>query len=88
MTRAVGDDVAMLQSLNEVATLFEKAQNSIFKLMSSVSNIICVACTALTTHQDSVPKFIKHPKYAPQLRGLDQAAATSYTTGAPAPSRS
>lgn len=37
MTRAVGDDTAMLQSLNEVASLFEKAQNSIFKLMSSVS---------------------------------------------------
>lgn len=37
MTRAVGDDAAMLQSLNEVATLFDKAQNSIFKLMSSVS---------------------------------------------------
>jgi hypothetical protein len=36
MTRAVGDDAAMLQSLNEVANLFEKAQQSIFKLMSSV----------------------------------------------------
>src|SRR4051812_7484198 len=36
MTRAVGDDTAMLQSLNEVASLFEKAQQSIFKLMSSV----------------------------------------------------
>jgi len=62
MTRAVGDDAAMLQSLNEVATLFDKAQNSIFKLMSS----------------DSVPKFVKHPKYAPQLRGLDAAAASSH----------
>jgi hypothetical protein len=38
MTRAVGDDTAMMQSLVEVASLFEKAQNSIFKLMSSVSN--------------------------------------------------
>lgn len=36
MTRAVGDDAAMMQSLVEVASLFEKAQNSIFKLMSSV----------------------------------------------------
>ncbi|CAA9964180.1 Developmental regulator flbA [Pyrenophora teres f. maculata] len=61
MTRAVGDDTAMLQSLNEVASLFEKAQQSIFKLMSS----------------DSVPKFVKHPKYAPQLRGLDAAAASA-----------
>ncbi|KAJ4357895.1 AMSH/STAMBP protein ubiquitin specific-protease [Didymosphaeria variabile] len=62
MTRAVGDDTAMMQSLVEVASLFEKAQNSIFKLMSS----------------DSVPKFIKHPKYGPQLRGLDAAAAAAY----------
>ncbi|KAF2704843.1 RGS-domain-containing protein [Pleomassaria siparia CBS 279.74] len=59
MTRAVGDDAAMMTSLDEVASLFEKAQNSIFKLMSS----------------DSVPKFIKHHKYANQLRGLDAAAA-------------
>ncbi|CAI6338215.1 unnamed protein product [Periconia digitata] len=64
MTRAVGDDQAMMQSLVEVASLFEKAQNSIFKLMSS----------------DSVPKFIKHPKYGPQLRGLDAAAAAAYGT--------
>ncbi|KAF2035478.1 RGS-domain-containing protein [Setomelanomma holmii] len=64
MTRAVGDDAAMLQSLNEVAQLFEKASLSIFKLMSS----------------DSVPKFVKHPKYAPQLKGLDAAAAAAYTT--------
>ncbi|OCL03590.1 RGS-domain-containing protein [Glonium stellatum] len=52
MTRAVGDDQAMLKSLDEVASLFDKAQNSIFKLMAS----------------DSVPKFAKAAKYAPQLR--------------------
>lgn len=40
MTRAVGDDTAMMQSLVEVASLFEKAQNSIFKLMSSVSGLV------------------------------------------------
>ncbi|KAF2197713.1 RGS-domain-containing protein [Delitschia confertaspora ATCC 74209] len=61
MTRAVGDDQAMMQSLVEVADLFEKAQTSIFKLMAS----------------DSVPKFIKHPKYAPQLKGLDAVAQRS-----------
>ena len=37
MTRAVGDDQAMVDSLNEVARLFDEAQNSVFKLMSSVS---------------------------------------------------
>jgi hypothetical protein len=37
MTRAVGDDDAMIKSLDEVATLFDQAQNSVFKLMASVS---------------------------------------------------
>lgn len=37
MTRAVGDDESMLKSLQEVVDLFELAQNSVFKLMSSVS---------------------------------------------------
>jgi hypothetical protein len=88
MTRAVGDDAAMLQSLNEVATLFEKAQTSIFKLMSSVSLVLLFNLLLLTSHQDSVPKFIKHPKYAPQLKGLDAAAAASYVAAPPAPTRS
>ncbi|KAL8690161.1 MAG: hypothetical protein Q9218_004328 [Villophora microphyllina] len=51
MTRAVGDDGAMLQSLQEVVALFRDAQTSVFKLMSS----------------DSVPKFLKEPKYAAML---------------------
>ncbi|KAF2266637.1 RGS-domain-containing protein, partial [Lojkania enalia] len=71
MTRAVGDDSAMMQSLVEVAVLFEKAQNSIFKLMSS----------------DSVPKFIKHPKYASQLRGLDAVAGNTFPAQSPGGSR-
>lgn len=37
MTRAVGDDDAMLNSLQEVVNLFRDAQASVFKLMSSVS---------------------------------------------------
>jgi hypothetical protein len=36
MTRAVGDDEAMINSLKDVAKLFDEAQNSVFKLMSSV----------------------------------------------------
>lgn len=36
MTRAVGDDDAMLKSLQEVVALFKEAQQSVFKLMSSV----------------------------------------------------
>jgi hypothetical protein len=37
MTKAVGDDESMLKSLQEVVQLFEMAQTSVFKLMSSVS---------------------------------------------------
>jgi GTPase-activating protein SST2 len=36
MTRAVGEDDAMLKSLDEVAALFDQAQTSVFKLMASV----------------------------------------------------
>ncbi|KAI5284582.1 hypothetical protein KEM54_001219, partial [Ascosphaera aggregata] len=51
MTKAVSDDQSMVQSLSEVVRLFEIAQVSVFKLMSS----------------DSVPKFIRDPKYAAVL---------------------
>jgi hypothetical protein len=37
MTKAVGDDESMFKSLQEVVNLFELAQNSVFKLMASVS---------------------------------------------------
>jgi hypothetical protein len=37
MTRAVGEDTEMITSLDEVATLFDQAQTSVFKLMASVS---------------------------------------------------
>lgn len=39
MTRAVGDDEATIASLDEVASLFDQAQTSVFKLMASVSYI-------------------------------------------------
>ncbi|KAK4549626.1 hypothetical protein LTR36_004927 [Oleoguttula mirabilis] len=52
MTRAVGEDEQMLQSLDEVGVLFDQAQSSVFKLMAS----------------DSVPKFSREPKYAAMLR--------------------
>jgi len=37
MTKAVGQDVAMIDTLSEVTALFEDAQNAVFKLMASVS---------------------------------------------------
>jgi len=61
MTRAVGDNDAMIASLDEVAALFDQAQNSVFKLMAS----------------DSVPKFMRQEKYSHVLRerNLDGAAS-------------
>lgn len=72
MTRAVGDDESMLKSLQEVVGLFELAQTSVFKLMSSVSyltasfHFVSQIVDSLPL-QDSVPKFIRDPKYADVL---------------------
>jgi len=69
MTRAVGEDTEMLTSLDEVAVLFDQAQTSVFKLMASVSlHTFCAIPAILTSHQDSVPKFARDPKYATVLR--------------------
>ncbi|KAI0437298.1 CPRGS-1 [Xylaria telfairii] len=55
MTKAVGQDVAMIDTLHEVMTLFEDAQNAVFKLMAS----------------DSVPKFLRNTKYEHTLKNYD-----------------
>jgi hypothetical protein len=55
MTKAVGQDTTMIETLQEVTSLFEDAQNAVFKLMAS----------------DSVPKFLRSPKYEQQLRHYD-----------------
>ncbi|KAM4060371.1 regulator of G protein signaling domain-containing protein [Hirsutella rhossiliensis] len=55
MTKAVGQDNSMIETLQEVAALFEDAQNAVFKLMAS----------------DSVPKFLRNAKYEQQLRNHD-----------------
>ncbi|KAK0629711.1 regulator of G protein signaling domain-containing protein [Bombardia bombarda] len=55
MTKAVGQDVTMIETLREVTSLFEDAQNAVFKLMAS----------------DSVPKFLRSPKYEQTLKNYD-----------------
>ncbi|KAI9368268.1 regulator of G protein signaling domain-containing protein [Aspergillus egyptiacus] len=77
MTKAVGDDESMFKSLQEVVQLFEMAQTSVFKLMSS----------------DSVPKFLRDPKYSAILQEHDVddflGGGRSYSpTPAPVPERS
>ncbi|KAG9234995.1 regulator of G protein signaling domain-containing protein [Amylocarpus encephaloides] len=61
MTKAVGQDAAMIDSLKEVTKLFEEAQISVFKLMAS----------------DSVPKFMKSSKYEQTLKNYDFDSLTS-----------
>ena len=79
MTRAVGDNEAMIMSLDEVATLFDQAQNSVFKLMASVSiqSLSQAWFLANCLIQDSVPKFMREPKYAAILRERNLETALS-----------
>ncbi|KAF6527811.1 hypothetical protein HZS61_008113 [Fusarium oxysporum f. sp. conglutinans] len=55
MTKAVSQDAAMIDTLEEVIFLFEEAQDVVFKLMAG----------------DLVPKFLSNPKYQQQLRSYD-----------------
>ncbi|POS85786.1 Regulator of G-protein signaling [Erysiphe pulchra] len=55
MTKAIGQNSAMIESLEEVTKLFQEAQKSVFKLMAS----------------DSIPKFMKSPKYEQTLKNYD-----------------
>ena len=76
----------MLKSLQEVVHLFKEAQQSVFKLMSSVSyaifDFVQSSCCSLTVSKDSVPKFLKEPKYAQVLReyNFDHNSPTSNHT--------
>ncbi|KAL2015024.1 hypothetical protein VTK56DRAFT_6524 [Thermocarpiscus australiensis] len=72
MTKAVGQDVAMIDTLHEVTALFEDAQNAVFKLMAS----------------DSVPKFLRSPKYEQTLRNYDFDATPTNHSQPRAPERS
>lgn len=92
MTRAVGDEDSMLKSLREVVELFEHAQISVFKLMSSVSIDECwLAEQTLIAIQDSVPKFVRDPKYSSVLCEHEAElglTGRSYSPGPPPLARS
>ena len=52
MTRFELPDSQLLATANDIVQLYDQAQTSVFKLMSS----------------DSVPKFLREPKYAEAIR--------------------
>lgn len=77
MTKAVGQDNSMIETLQEVTALFEDAQNAVFKLMASVRGPVLAFDDddddddADAGQQDSVPKFLRNAKYEQQLRSYD-----------------
>jgi GTPase-activating protein SST2 len=86
MTKAVGQDVAMIETLQEVTALFEDAQNAVFKLMASVSLLSTWCSNVLVIYnadpkQDSVPKFLRSPKYEQTLKNYDFDSISSGAHG-------
>lgn len=70
MREHVGEDEEMIGSLDEIAKLLDQAQSSVFKLMASVSRLSRreIPRRELIVRQDSVPKFMRDPKYTTTLR--------------------
>lgn len=70
MVRPLGNEVTMLRNLREVVELFELAQNSVYKLMASVRGPESSALFPSVANivQDSVPKFVRDPRYNSVLR--------------------
>lgn len=69
MVRPLGNEDTMLRNLQEVVELFELAQNSVYKLMSSVRRHEHAFLTIMANFsQDSVPKFVRDPRYNQVLR--------------------
>jgi hypothetical protein len=67
MTRYELPDSQLLETANHIIELYDQAQTSVFKLMSS----------------DSVPKFLREPKYTEAIRKhtADAADEETGTTG-------
>lgn len=59
MTKAVGQDVAMIDTLQEVMSLFEDAQNAVFKLMASVSSKpLLIPARGLSVHAPGLTRIL------------------------------
>jgi len=78
MTRFELPDTALLTTVKEVIALYNQAQSSVFKLMASVCllptirSFICRRCSFVDNMQDSVPKFLRDPRYQRALAELTQ----------------
>jgi hypothetical protein len=92
MVRPLGNEDTMLRNLQEVVELFELAQNSVYKLMASVCQPTGVLYSFLANSvQDSVPKFVRDPRYSSVLREHefdDVAPGRAYSPAPHVPERS
>lgn len=72
MTRFELPDAELLSTVKEVISLYNQAQTSVFKLMASVSRYALLILVYMTdSQQDSVPKFLRDPKYYRALHDLN-----------------
>ena len=82
MTKAVGQDVAMIDTLQEVTALFEDAQNAVFKLMASVSfssNLFIARCNVPRFHPLATHPGL--PKAITSSRSIFLPLLTRFATG-------
>lgn len=86
MTRIELPELEMPKTIDEIMQLYDTVQGSIFKLMASVCTPTLVSSSVLSTRpmlmatfQDSVPKFMRDPKYRPLI--AEAAANNQVITG-------
>lgn len=80
MTKAVGDDESMYKSLQEVVHLFELAQTSVFKLMSSVSWTLVEVSHALFSFRTDIPSRIPYLNSSVTLSTPSSSKSTTLTS--------
>lgn len=85
MTKAVGQDVAMIDTLHEVTALFEDAQNAVFKLMASVSSLVNCLFSDGTVAANTRPGLGAQVPAQPQVRADAQELRLRLHHGEPLP---
>lgn len=89
MTQTETDEEAMRVGLDKVVDLIEQASLSVSKLMASVCRLlIVILLMTLTIMQDSVPKFLRDPRYQGIIREhqIDMNLAQRALSPVPSPS--
>ena len=87
MTQTETDEDSMRLGLEKVVELIELASLSVAKLMASVSLIYPLRALRTDSFKDSVPKFLRDPKYQGIIREhqIDMNLAQRALSPAPSP---